>query len=308
MDAPPPEIDPRSGCAAEASPRGSAVDPLVEALPWASLPPVSSFPEIDDLHDPHQAVIRFIDSTAKAKAGAVLSAFYEECSSRTPRPDWLPSRSLETRSSICMILHLIKRQHILPEFIKNDVDDTDLPIDIPRLQSFLKDSRTVKAFSTAQHKATLRDLADGVTVYQENELLPFLTIGNLGSGGYARVDCVEHVLRGEKIAHKVFRLTSRREQSLQKTFQTEIQSLKRLSGHHHIVEYLGAYESPRCLGLLMHPVATCDLYSFLDKPQVYDFADRQTVLLRCFGCLTSALAYMHFQKSKFLNQRLIAGD
>jgi hypothetical protein len=86
---------------------------------------------------------------------------------------------------------------------------------------------------------------------------------------------------------------------MQDSFETEITSLKKLSGYRHIVEYLGAYRSPHCLGLLLSPVADCDLYQFLKNPRNFGFseADQQELLLRSFGCLSSALAYMHSQKS-----------
>ncbi|KAH7371293.1 hypothetical protein BKA66DRAFT_573024 [Pyrenochaeta sp. MPI-SDFR-AT-0127] len=274
---------------------GPVGDSLVEALPWDYFPSEESLPLVDDLQGSHKTTT-FIDLATKTRAHSILSSFCELVNSYTPRPVWAPSQSLTTRSLVCLILHFIKRHDLLSSFIDNGVEDTDIPLDFPKLQSFLKDDLTIKAFYKAQYKAVLRDLEDGVAIYEENELLPFRTIRPLGSGGYARVDCVEHVLQGQQFAHKVFHLTSGPEQRMQKTFRLEMQSLKKLSNHQHIVKYLGAYRSPKCLGLLLHPVAECDLHQFLKHSQAYDFMDRRKLLLRCFGCLTSALAYMHAQQ------------
>ena len=107
-------------------------------------------------------------------------------------------------ANICLILHLIHRRDLLSEFLEHEITDVDLILGKPKLRSILKDDRTVRASYKTQYKVTLRDLENGWAEYKENELLPLRTIRNLGSGGFAIVDCVEHVLNGQELAHKVF--------------------------------------------------------------------------------------------------------
>lgn len=282
-----------------------ALQSLVDEVPWKLLPTLESLPLVDLRQGTHKTTF-FIDDTARQKAEVILSSFYEEVCTRSPRPDWVPSDNLSQRSLICVLLRLMERHDLLPSFIENGITDEALPLGLSALQGFLRDTKTIEAFQSLQYKAQLRNLdEDKITIYHGNEIVPFRTIRQLGHGGFATVDCVEHVLRGYEVARKTFMLTSRLEQRMQSSFQTEISSLKKLSGYRHIVEYVGAYQSPYCLGLLLRPVADCDLYQFLKSPKAFGFteAEQQTLLLRSFGCLSTALAYMHSQKSRFRTRR-----
>lgn len=277
------------------------LQPLLEELPWKLLPSQEALPQVDFRQGINKSTF-FIDTPNRLRAEAVLSSFYEEVCSRSPKPEWAPSENLSSRSLICIMLHLIDRHDLLPLFIEHGIADKHLPLDMPDLRAFLRDTKTIETFRTMQYKAKLRDFdGEGVTVYGENEILPLRTIRSLGHGGFATVDCVEHVLRGHDMAHKSFQLTGRVEQHMYESFSTEIASLKRLSGYRHIVEYIGAYRSPRCLGLLLRPVAECDLYQFLKNSKAFGFSEteQRALLLRSFGCLSSALAYMHSKQSKF---------
>ncbi|OCL11838.1 kinase-like protein [Glonium stellatum] len=107
----------------------------------------------------------------------------------------------------------------------------------------------------------------------------------------------------------------------------EIEILKRLS-HQHIIKLIGTYTHRPFLGLLLWPVAVCDLATFLedidalilaymprepptvedrvmrrlhalctskdDWPDLFPAAVRR--LSRSFGCLTSAITYIHGQR------------
>jgi serine/threonine protein kinase len=112
----------------------------------------------------------------------------------------------------------------------------------------------------------------------------------------------------------------------------EIEILKKLS-HPHVVQVAGTYTQNRFLGILMYPVAVCDLYTFfedveawtdlvLQHPQFefvvlasldpsskerldalgYDYPTdpskglMATPVFVQIGCLLSAVAYLHSQK------------
>lgn len=117
----------------------------------------------------------------------------------------------------------------------------------------------------------------------------------------------------------------------------EIERIKRLD-HHHIMRLVGTYTSKSFLGVLLWPVAVCDLGSLMEDLDYYldpaaltkelDLQDEergarldaimghgmttsvqrsailpllQRRLLRCFGCLASALAYLHAQRIRHKN-------
>jgi hypothetical protein len=275
----------------------ATLHPLVEELPWKLLPTKDALPRVDLRQGTNETTF-FVDPVTRAKAEAVLSSLYDELSLRSPRPDWVPADCLSKRTLICIILRVISRHDLLTEFVDNGITDVDIPIDMPTLRSFLKDTKTIELFHDVQYNAKLRDLEeDGLALYRDHEILPFRTIRSLGHGGFATVDCVQHVLRGYEVAHKAFILTPRLERRMQDSFETEIRSLKKLSGHRHVVEYLGAYRSPHCLGLLLRPVAECDMYQFLKSPGSFNIANWRGLLRQSFGCLSSALAFMHEKKS-----------
>jgi serine/threonine protein kinase len=111
----------------------------------------------------------------------------------------------------------------------------------------------------------------------------------------------------------------------------EIEILKRLSSQNHMIQLVGTYTHRRLLGILLYPVATCDLQTFFVDIEAWsslnaDSTTRQTHLdafepdhkerlaalgydfpeaasrlkaspvYRMMGCLISAIAYLHEQK------------
>lgn len=111
----------------------------------------------------------------------------------------------------------------------------------------------------------------------------------------------------------------------------KIERIKQLD-HHHVMRLVGTYTSKSFLGVLTWPVARCDLGAlmedldyYLDPTSLVEELDLQDIergarldaimgdgmtssvqrsailpllqrrLLRCFGCLASALAYLHSQ-------------
>jgi serine/threonine protein kinase len=117
----------------------------------------------------------------------------------------------------------------------------------------------------------------------------------------------------------------------------EIERIKRLD-HHHVMRLVGTYTFKSFLGVLLWPVAMCDLGALMKDLDHYldpstltkelDLRDEergarldtimghgmtssvqrsailpllQRRLLRCFGCLASALAYLHAQGIRHKN-------
>ncbi|EJT72245.1 serine/threonine protein kinase [Gaeumannomyces tritici R3-111a-1] len=124
----------------------------------------------------------------------------------------------------------------------------------------------------------------------------FYPMMNLGRGRFAQVDKVYSCQTTKTYARKmIHRGQSVLEDMTQlAAFQKELKTLKTLS-HRHVVQLVGSYTHPTHLGLIMSPVADYDLLGYLLTDQVSS-DDRKRTLRGFFGCLVTALAYIHSKK------------
>ena len=144
-----------------------------------------------------------------------------------------------------------------------------------------------------------------------DEPLPFESKGSLGAGGFGAVDRVVSNISGKEYARKrlprgIVRKTGAagpKAREHMKAFLAELDVLKRLR-HRHVVEYVGSYTAAQHLGIIMAPVADGNLAWFMDSISGGAAGDDATsttttptekrALLRTFfGCLASALSYLH---------------
>jgi serine/threonine protein kinase len=150
--------------------------------------------------------------------------------------------------------------------------------------------------------------------FRPEEVLPLKEGRFLGSGSMANV--YETTIGDRTYAWK------RRyfKRKIMEEEKKEIEILKRLS-HEHIIELVGTYTQGRILGLLLYPVAVCDLATFLEdfesicnerdieseqkerlhqlglpyeSPQDFRMTG-STYMYSKLGCLTSAVEYIHSQ-------------
>jgi serine/threonine protein kinase len=147
----------------------------------------------------------------------------------------------------------------------------------------------------------------------------------LGRG--AMGDVHEVIVQGHKLALK--RMVIKRK--LGGKEKREIEILKRLSSHDHIIQLVGTYTHRQFLGLLLYPVAVCDLHTFFEDVEAwhgtgdesnsletrkelldttekirldalgYDFPLTNKLynaspVYSNVGCLISALSYLHDEK------------
>jgi ankyrin repeat protein/serine/threonine protein kinase len=77
-------------------------------------------------------------------------------------------------------------------------------------------------------------------------------------------------------------------------FEDELDALKRLS-HGHLVKVMGSYTDSKYVAYLMEPIADCNLEWYLRQPQSWT-QERAQALRTYFGCLASAVSYLHKQK------------
>jgi len=121
----------------------------------------------------------------------------------------------------------------------------------------------------------------------------FTSDGKLGEGGFGKVYRVHSRLSLREYALKlIYRgVSALKDAENCRQFESELQALKRLS-HRHIVRLVGSYTDAKHLGLIMTPIADMNLNDFLRLPNT-DPILRKRQLRSYFGCLATALAYLH---------------
>ncbi|KAI9762431.1 MAG: hypothetical protein M4579_000407 [Chaenotheca gracillima] len=148
--------------------------------------------------------------------------------------------------------------------------------------------------------------------FDHDDHLPFVERGFLGRG--ATADVHEIVCNGVTLARK--KIYCSREVRLE-SVKGELKVLSRLH-HLHVISLIGSYTQGKILGLLLWPVAVCDLSTFMDMTdtlgsssreglwerfgisdstsddKVRDFAGKKFQAL--FGCTASAINYLHANK------------
>ncbi|KAF2143170.1 uncharacterized protein K452DRAFT_167236 [Aplosporella prunicola CBS 121167] len=136
--------------------------------------------------------------------------------------------------------------------------------------------------------------------YRKGDVLPFRILGKLGGGAYGQVDRIQSSISMKQYALKRIRrraIYGNKTRESHKMFISEMNIIKELK-HHHMVEFVGSYTDATFLGLIMAPVADMNLSEFLDKTSSTDVSKAAktsniTTLRTFFGCLASALQYLH---------------
>jgi serine/threonine protein kinase len=130
-----------------------------------------------------------------------------------------------------------------------------------------------------------------------NDELPFKLLRNLGHGKSGFVSEVKDTWTGAVYACKTFPLdlpcdTHKR----RRAFQNEMNILRRLAKHQHIVSVFATFSKECELSLLLLPVADQrDLSVFLRASLRDQTIDQRkiSILRQAFGCLANGLAFIH---------------
>ncbi|KAI9853597.1 MAG: hypothetical protein M1813_002052 [Trichoglossum hirsutum] len=199
------------------------------------------------------------------------------------------------------VLRMIDRIDLLDTFILDGLKDIAFPYVDSRLPTSLNPTakaRFLQAQKLVLTKASDLEKSDGRHRHLDQDAdTHFHILKILGRGGFGEVDHVRSKLSLEEYARKRMyrkKVFSRDREAI-KMFENELTNLKRLS-HHHLVKFIGSYTDPKFVGLLMSPVADCDLKVFLGRDP---FPKDDLYLLRgFFGCLCSAVLYLHNSKCR----------
>ncbi|KAK4443511.1 hypothetical protein QBC34DRAFT_416886 [Podospora aff. communis PSN243] len=199
------------------------------------------------------------------------------------------------------ILQMLGCPEVLDQFVAQKRSDSFLPYNAGNLPNalngalrskFLKlqrmvlcNQRDVKALEDGGKHVHLNGPGDNYFEFVEK----------LGRGTYGTVDRVRsrQTLKtyARKLIHRGASVAS--DSRMYRQFEGEIQVLKRLS-HPHIVKLVGSYTDEDNLGLIMTPIADMNLEEYLTSQKLNSIL-RNRSLPEYFGCLATALAYLHQQ-------------
>lgn len=198
-----------------------------------------------------------------------------------------------------IVLHMIGCREAVEEFVQQGYSDLALPYTASNLPKAVRGDKARKQFLDLQnyvltpHAQNLEKEGEPHQNVQGSADNYFITRKELGHGSFGQVDHVVGRLSLEHFARKrISRGKSfKRDLEAIKSFQNELKTLKMLS-HKHLVKLISSYTDRKWVGLIMKPVAECNFELFLSAEHI-DQIDRQTCIRRFFGCLATAVEYLH---------------
>jgi hypothetical protein len=199
-----------------------------------------------------------------------------------------------------IVLHMIGCPlETVDEFVKEGYSDIALPYTAANLPKAVRGEKARRQFLDLQnyvltaHADQLEKEGEPHQNVEGSANDYFITARELGRGSFGQVDHVFGRLSIESFARKrIPRGKSfRRDQQAIKSFENELKTLKTLS-HRHLVKLISSYTDRDWVGLIMKPVAECNFEHFLSDEDI-DHIDRKTCIRRFFGCLATAVDFLH---------------
>ena len=218
-----------------------------------------------------------------------------------------PPSGLQDMAIICLIITGMQKQFLLLDFLRSAFTDSDLRVDMPKLETILKDEhrRYARTFFLEQSRALPREWTEGShKEFYEGEPMPMIyLLEDIGEGSFSHLMKVKdpftekmYVRKQQKIHEDMNTM-----QSYRSHLEQETRRLKDLN-HRHVVRLVKSYERGKIWGLVMEPVANSDLRRLLDRykrDEYYHLKDckdsewLRPVFCTAFGCLAQGLAYIH---------------
>ncbi|KAI9779692.1 MAG: hypothetical protein M1839_007190 [Geoglossum umbratile] len=268
-----------------ALPPDSKYRAAADTLPW------NLFPNVEDLDG------KIATPSTEAQIRVMLFTMFKTWTSSTSKmKSWNLSDQVMRMSRICLVIRMLsvdnyRRPEILQKFVNTTVADKNLPLTIGRLKRILPNEPDVCTdFHFKQYRVAMQPLRPGhhVTYNKDYEFLPLLGRGSLGQGGFGIVEKVEDIFSNKVYARKCIKSVRG---DVIRALRNEIDNLRKLDQHDHIIELVSTYTRGAELGLLLQPVADCNLREFLTR--LSDRHGREWLLNRMYGCLSVALAFLH---------------
>ncbi|ORY10424.1 kinase-like domain-containing protein [Clohesyomyces aquaticus] len=144
-----------------------------------------------------------------------------------------------------------------------------------------------------------RRIQAGEDVEIDEAEVPYELVQILGAGGHGVVEKVRDATTGLCYARKTFRLDRARLIQARQMLRHEVQTIRALAPHPHIIHVHATYIAGRTLAVILQPVADHgDLAAFLLAFQDMDNEnprkkEARIFIRRAFRCLVNCVAYMH---------------
>lgn len=198
---------------------------------------------------------------------------------------------------------------VFTKFDSEQISDFWLPLTSATLQQL---STTTNLNPSQVRRTQLHILSKSELMSEEKLLSPvhshrhiqygtahFEELEKIGKGGSAEVVRVRHKLSGKQFACKrILRASTVKAQRNQLIeFRQEVQVLQRIN-HPHFVSFVASFTDLASFSLILNPVAKDVLKSVLERQsrdQPLPGSDIKT-LRQSFGCLATALSYLHEQR------------
>ncbi|KAL0263246.1 hypothetical protein SLS55_002226 [Diplodia seriata] len=169
---------------------------------------------------------------------------------------------------------------------------------LPSIDHLQSDESLPKARANGRHRPDGKFITPAMLAETKIVLGAFVNcLRELGEGGSGYVDEVKDVTVNKIYARKLWRCTGRSAREAEFRLEEEVQILKKLLSHNHIIQLVNTYRRENMFGLVMSPVAKASLYDIMELPSD-ERAWARPVLRRSPGCLTSALADIHSLKTR----------
>jgi len=147
---------------------------------------------------------------------------------------------------------------------------------------------------------TVRIIVAGDDVELDEVEVPYVLIKNLGYGGFGFVEEVRDVISNRIFAKKKMRLDSGSLEEVKRMFKQEVEVVRVLQSHPHVINVHATYICGRELNIVLEPVADRgDLAKVLSKFRDGKEDDREAtrvILHRAYGCLAKCLEFIHGDK------------
>ncbi|KAH7094648.1 hypothetical protein FB567DRAFT_9146 [Paraphoma chrysanthemicola] len=194
-----------------------------------------------------------------------------------------------------IVLRKIGRLDLLQRLLSEGFGDDWFPVSARGLPGFLDPQIKTSVLQTQSIILTKSlDLENGQHCnYDLDEERPFDVHSYIGSGSFGQVRVIENRVTYKQYALKTVRRRlafGAQSREITTMFNDEMNIMKRLK-HKHIVRYVGTYTDQYDLGLVMNPVVDCDLEAYLKM--ACNTPERHPTLRTFFGCLATALSYLH---------------
>lgn len=205
------------------------------------------------------------------------------------------------------LLRVLDRTDLMNAFIAHKILDTSLPYSKERFPDFIRDKHVrdrflerqalvletmpLNLFASTKHRH-IDPAFDEHTVIVPGQ--------RLASGGQGDVDVIRVKHDWREYARKLIRRprTFARDKAVIEVFHNEVHNLRRLS-HHHLVSFVGSYTDVDFLAIITEPVADGNLTQYFDEIVKGDFQPEKLTHLRSlFGCMASAVTYIHEQSCR----------